>query len=203
MAGDAPMSDDRAAVEARIRAATDSARWGDATTAALTGYGDELLGYLVAVTRNETDATDAFSIFAESLWRGLATFRWDCSFRTWAYGLARNALARLKRDPHRRRAVVLDDSHVEALVEQLRSRTATFLRTETKDKIARLRAELAPDDQTLLILRINRGLAWRDIARVLAPDGDAATPAALDKHAAALRKRFERLKTEIKQRARA
>jgi RNA polymerase sigma-70 factor (ECF subfamily) len=99
--------------------------------------------------------------------------------------------------------VPLDDSGVEALVAQVRSRTATFLRTETRDKIARLRAALDPDDQTLLILRINRGLAWRDIARVLTPDGDATTPAALDKRAAALRKRFERLKTELKERARA
>jgi RNA polymerase sigma-70 factor (ECF subfamily) len=194
-------SDDRTALEARIRSAADAARWSDAATVALGGYGEEVLGYLVAVTRNETDARDAFSIFAESLWRGLPGFRWECAFRTWAYGLARNALARIKRDPHRRRAVPLEDAHVEALVEKLRSRTSTFLRTETRDKIARLRAALAPDDQTLLILRINRGLAWRDIARVLAPDR--ATGAALDRQAAALRKRFERLKTDLKERARA
>jgi RNA polymerase sigma-70 factor (ECF subfamily) len=194
-------SDDRTALEARIRSAADAARWSDAATVALGGYGEEVLGYLVAVTRNETDARDAFSIFAESLWRGLPGFRWECAFRTWAYGLARNALARIKRDPHRRRAVPLEDAHVEALVEKLRSRTSTFLRTETKDKIARLRAALAPDDQTLLILRINRGLAWRDIARVLAPDG--ATGAVLDRQAASLRKRFERLKTDLKERARA
>ena len=195
MAEGAPVS------EAAIRAAADGARWSEAATAALRSYGEEILGYLVAVTRNEADARDAFSIFAEMMWRGLPGFRWECTFRTWAYGLARNSVVRVKRDPHRRRAVALDDVVVEALVEQVRSRTATFMRTETKDKIARLRAELAPDDQTLLILRINRGLAWREIARVLA--GDDVTAAALDKHAAALRKRFERLKTEIKARARA
>ena len=192
---------DGATIEARIRSAADAARWADAATAALTGYGEELLGYLVTMTRNEQDANDAFSILTEKIWRGLPGFRWECSFRTWAYGLARHALARLKRDPHRRRTVPLDDAYVEAVAQKLRSRTATFLRTETKDKLARLRAELAPDDQTLLILRFNRKLAWRDIARVLSPDGDAATPASLDKLAAALRKRFERLKTELKQRA--
>jgi RNA polymerase sigma-70 factor (ECF subfamily) len=193
--------EERAAVEARIRAAADAARWSDAATAALTGYGDELLGYLVAMTRSETDAGDAFSLFAEDLWKGLPKFRWECTLRTWAYGLARHALARIRRDPHRRRALPLTEARVEALVEEVRSRTATFLRTETKDKIAKLRAELEPDDQTLLILRINRGLAWRDIARVLLPDGDDAKPAALEKHAAALRKRFERLKTDLKARA--
>jgi RNA polymerase sigma-70 factor, ECF subfamily len=194
--------EDRAAVEARTRAATDAERWADAATAAITGYGEEILGYLVAMTRNETDAADAFSLFAEDLWKGLRKFRWECTLRTWAYGLARHALARVRRDPHRRRAVALDDDALDALVATLRSRTATFLRTETRDKIAKLRATLEPDDQTLLILRINRGLGWRDIARVLSPDGDAATPAALDKLSAALRKRFERLKADLKARAR-
>lgn len=196
------MSDeDRAALEARTRAATDAERWSDAATTAIVGYGEEILGYLVAMTRNETEAADAFSLFAEDLWKGLRKFRWECTLRTWAYGLARHALARVRRDPHRRRAVPLDDSTVEALVAKVRSRTSTFLRTETRDKIAKLRAALEPDDQTLLILRINRGLPWRDIARVLAPDGDTATPAALDKLAASLRKRFERLKSDLKERA--
>ena len=195
------MNDDRAELEASIRAAATAARWNDAATLALNGYGDELLGYLVAMLRDETAASDAFALCAEDLWRGLPRFRWECSFRTWAYGLARHAIARVKRDPHRRRATALDDAPVAMLVEQVRSRTATFLRTETKDKVAALRAALDPDDQTLLILRLNRGLPWREIAHVLAGDDEVA-PAALDRQAAALRKRFERLKTELKARVR-
>jgi len=196
------VTDEREVAETRIREAAGAGRWADAATAALRAYGDELLGYLVAVTRNETDAADAFSLFTEDLWRGLPRFRWECTFRTWAYGLARHALARVRRDPHRRRAVPLDDGHVAALVADLRSRTATFLRTETKDKVARIRAELDPDDQTLLILRLNRGLAWRDIARVMSPEDVEPDRAALDRLAAALRKRFERLKADLKSRAR-
>lgn len=196
------MIDDRAAAEATIREAAEAGRWADAATAALRAYGDELLGYLVAVTRNETDAGDAFSHLTEDMWKGLPGFRWACSFRTWIYGLARHALSRVRRDPHRRRAVPLADAHVAALIDELRSRTATFLRTETRDKIARLRAELDPDDQTLLILRINRRLPWRDIARVMSPDAAEASPADLDRRTAALRKRFERLKADLKARAR-
>ena len=196
------MSEERAAVEARIRAACDAARWSDAATAAIAGYGDELLGYLVAILRSETEAGDAFSLLAEDLWKSLPQFRWECTLRTWTYALARHAIGRIRRDPHRRRVIPLEDSQMSALIAQVRSRTATFLRTETKDKVAKLRAELEPDDQTLLILRINRGLPWRDIARVLAAEDADVTPAALDKHAAALRKRFERLKTDLKERAR-
>lgn len=194
------MTEDRAAVEAQIRNAAEAANWSSAATAAIGGYGDEILGYLVAMTRNEADAGDAFSVFAENVWKDLPKFRWESTFRTWAYGVARNALAKLRRDPYRRRAVPLDDAGFEGLVAEVRSRTSTFLRTETRDKIAKLRAELEPDDQSLLILRINRGLAWRDIAQIMA-ESDDATPEAVDKLAAALRKRFERLKAELRVKA--
>lgn len=189
--------------EAEIREACAAARWADATTAALQLYGDELLGYVAAMTRDPDDADEVFSIFGEMLWKGLPRFRWECSFRTWAYRLARHALGRLRRDPHRRRARPLADSEVAPLLAPLRSRTATFLRSETKDKLAEVRASLPPDDQTLLILRINRKLEWRDIARILDGDGDGEPePAVLTRRAAALRKRFERLKDELRERLR-
>jgi RNA polymerase sigma-70 factor (ECF subfamily) len=186
--------------EHAIRDAAAAGRLGDAATLGLGLYGGELLGYLVAIARDEVAAGEVFSMLAEDLWRGLAKFRWECTFRTWAYGLARSALSRYRRDAYRRRAVALEDSPYAEQVAKLRSTTATYLRTETKDKIARLRAELEPDDQTLLILRINRNLGWREIARVFA-EADGEGDVELDRRAAALRKRFERLKTEIKKRA--
>jgi len=194
------VSEDRAVVEAQIRDAANAANWSSAATAALGTYGDEILGYLVAMTRNETDARDAFSLFAESVWKDLPRFRWESTFRTWAYGIARTSVAQLHRDPYRRRAVPLDDAGFEGIVAEVRSRTTTFMRTESRDKLAKLRAELEPDDQSLLILRINRGLTWREIAQVMAESADP-TSAATDKLAAALRKRFERLKTELRLKA--
>ena len=195
------MSEQRAAVEARIRAAATATNWRAAAAGVLEGYGDEILGYLVAVMRSETDAEDAFSMFCESVCTALPQFRWECTVRTWAYSLARNAAYGVRRDPHRRRVVPLADHHLEEIAAQLRTRTSSYLRTEMRDKIAKLRASLDPDDQTLLILRLSRGLTWREIARVLAADGSS-TDAALDKLTASLRKRFERLKAEIKERAR-
>ena len=51
-----------------------------------------------------------------------------------------------------------------------------------------------PDGGTLLVLRVDRRMSWRDIARVMAdaPDED------LDKFAATLRKRFERVKERLR-----
>ncbi len=196
------MGEQHAAVEARIREAATGNNWRAAAAGVFEGYGDEILGYLVAVMRSETDAEDAFSMFCESVCMALPQFRWESTARTWAYSLARNAAYRLRRDPHRRRVIPLADQHLEEIAAQLRSRTASYLRTEMRDKIAKLRASLDPDDQTLLILRLSRGLTWREIARVLAAEGESSTDAALDKLTASLRKRFERLKAEIKERAR-
>lgn len=184
--------------EHRIRAACEAKAWDAATTVALETYGPELLSYLVAVLRNASDADDVFGVVAESLWKSLPEFRWQSSFRTYAYTVARHAYLKHVRSPRQRaRAVPLSSPSAEHLVAQLRSRTATYLRTETKDKIAQLRAQLDPEDQTLLILRINRQLPWRDIARIMS-DGD---DDEVDRRAAALRKRFERLKEELRTKA--
>jgi RNA polymerase sigma-70 factor (ECF subfamily) len=184
--------------ETAIRDACSAGRWAEAVTVALHMYGDEILGYLVAMTRDEAMAKEAFSVFGEMVWKGLPRFRWECAFRTWGYQVARHALGRVRRDAHRRRAVPLDDDHVAGMVAQIRSRTATFLRTASRDKLAALRAEMSQDDQTLLVLRINRKLPWQDIARVLS-DGDEDS-AAITRRSAALRKRFERLKAELRAR---
>lgn len=194
---------DRSALEAAIRASCESARWADAASAALGGYGGELLGFLVALTRDEVEAGEAFSTFSEDMWSALPRFAWHSSFRTWAYTLARHAASRQRRAARRRRSVPLSDEHVAGLVEELRSRTADYLRTESKERFAAVRAKLEPDDQTLLILRVNRGLSYREIAQVLAEPDVALGDDELARRASALRKRMERLKADIKELLRA
>ncbi len=184
-------------VELRVRAACDVRAWDEAATLALETYGPELMSYLVAVLRNASDADDVYAAVTESLWRALPTFRWDSSFRTFAYTIARHAYLKHARDPRQRdRPAGLSSPSAKAVAARPHSRTATYLRTETRDRIAELRAQLDPEDQTLLILRVNRQLPWRDIARIMADeDGDD------DRRAAALRKRFERLKEELRTKA--
>ncbi len=205
MAERAPDSGDDQGVDARAareqvvrdRLTAGSAR--DAAAAAIVLYGGEVLGFLHAVARDEDLASEAFSVFSEDLLRGLAAFRWDASLRTWCYALARNALHRLRRDPRRRARnnVPLSNrsADVSAVVEQVRTQTLPFLRTEVKDELRRLRDALDPDDHALLVLRIDRKMSWRDIARAL-PGDDGQE---LDRRAATLRKRFERAKTMLRE----
>jgi RNA polymerase sigma-70 factor, ECF subfamily len=190
---------EREDLEQRLRVACEAARWAEAATVALEGYGPELYRFLAAITRKGDDATESYARFCEYLWSGLPRFRWASSFRTWAYALARHAWWHEMRDPGRRaeRRVPLSDAAVAEIAELVRTRTQTFLRTEKKDQLAALRDRLDPDDQTLLILRVDRDMAWRDIARVIG-DLDDDSDAAISKRAAALRKRFERLKADLR-----
>lgn len=194
------MDEKREGLEEQIRGYCDAQQWGPAATAALRGYGPEVLGYLSAMSRTETDAAEVFSSFCEDMWKGLPKFRWQSSFRTWAYTLARHALYRLGRDPQRRRDrnVALDGTpEVFELAEQVRTTTMIHLRTETKNKFTALRDQLEPDDRTLLILRVDRKLAWNEIAAIMA-DEQEPTPDQLKRGAATLRKRFERAKERLR-----
>jgi RNA polymerase sigma-70 factor (ECF subfamily) len=174
-----------------------------ATTLIVQTYGPQILGYLTAMARVEADAHDAFSQFCEDLWRGLAGFRWRSSLRTWSYTLARHALHRQwaaapqRHGPH----VGLSEApELAALAARARTTTLESARTDARSRFAALRDALDPDDRTLLILRVDRRMAWRDIAEVLGEDPD---PAAIQRRCVALRKRFERLKESLGARLRA
>ncbi|MDC0671559.1 RNA polymerase sigma factor [Nannocystis radixulma] len=190
--GRAELADELAAA---VRASLDRGDVADATSRVVRGHGPEILGYLVAMSRREIDAHDAFAQFCEDVWRGLAGFRWQASLRTWCYVVARNALRRQWGGAPERHGLHVSPSQVPELAAQVRTATAEYVRTETKSRFAALREQLEPDDRTLLILRVDRRMGWRDIAAVLGEPLDAA---GLERRAAALRKRFERLKLELR-----
>ena len=184
-------------VEANVRRLCETGAYDLATTATLRAYGHEVLRFLCALNKSEADASDVFSVFAEDLWRSLAGFAWECSLRTWAYTLARRASFRTMR-AKRRRATNGSPSAISNLVQKVRTETLTYLRTETKTRIRALRDALPEEDRALLMLRVDRGLAWDELARVLS-EGDADTDdVALKREAARLRKRFQLLKEKLK-----
>ena len=184
--------EDRGASERAIQALCEAGAYPAATTAALRMYGIELLGFLRALAGDDDLAGDAFGELGENIWRGLPRFRWESSLRSWLYSLARNALAQLRRDPRRRRDRNLPLSVAPEMAAVARTVTRDIQRTEVKDEFRILREQLDPEEHELLLLRLDRGLAWKDIARILGGTGD------LDARAAALRKRFERARQRLK-----
>jgi RNA polymerase sigma-70 factor (ECF subfamily) len=161
------------------------------TTLALERYGPEILGVLAVQLRSTADAADAFSLFAEDLWRGLPGFQWRCSLRAWAHRIARNAAVRWAtagaRSPERN--IPMEQAGVFELAEQVRSSTLVHLRTEVKSEVRRLREELPQAEQMLLILRVDKALEWHEIASALAEQDLAEDE--LKREAARLRKRFQ------------
>jgi RNA polymerase sigma-70 factor (ECF subfamily) len=188
------MGGDTGDVEAGILARLEAHDEAGAATLAIRRLGPPILGYIVAVVRDEDDANEVFSMFCEDLWRGIGAFRRESSFKTWAYKVAWHATLRLLRDPSRRRGRALATNEAEGLAAEVRSTTALHLRTGSKDALADMRAKLLPEEQALLVLRIDRDLSWSEIADVLG-DGQGA------RAEAALRKRFERLKEKLRKEA--
>src|SRR4051794_26294775 len=62
---------DREALEGRIRHLCEAGNFGEATNAALRGYGSEIFALLIALHRSEPDAAEVFAELSERVWKGL------------------------------------------------------------------------------------------------------------------------------------
>jgi RNA polymerase sigma-70 factor (ECF subfamily) len=151
--------------------------------------GPEILAFLRALLRDEDDAQDAFQSFAEDVWTGLPSFRWESSLRTWAYRLAANQARNQRRDAWRRKGRRLATEEYSHIAEEVRS--GSKLRDERQRRtLDLLREELDLDDRALLVLRLDRKLTWDEVAQVLSSEGPPVAPNSMAK-------RFERLKDRL------
>lgn len=196
---------ERAEVESHIRACCTGGDLKQAATLTLTQYGGEIYSLLLARLRAEADAQEVYSIFAESLWRGLPGFEWRSTMRTYCYSIACNAAARYVRAPAlrpERNLSLPETGDVSAIVAHARTQTATFLRTEARTRLQRLRDQLPPDDQLLLVLRVDRGLRWDELV-LISSDGATLAPEEQKREAGRLRKRFQTIKATLQRLAEA
>ncbi len=199
--------DKRREVEDDIKRRAERGDLQGAASLAIRAYGTEIFELLAALHRSDVDAAEVFSMFAEKLWRFLPSFRWDASFRTWAYTVARTASLDFRRAEKRRVARVAplaDGSMLSELAAEVRDVTQSYLKTDRRDRFAEIRSRLDPDDQELLMLRVDRGLAWDELAVVLHGASEPPlTPETKKRAAARLRKRFQLLKEKLYEMGRA
>jgi RNA polymerase sigma-70 factor (ECF subfamily) len=194
------MANDREMLEQEIRELCQRGDTGGAVERALQGYGMEIMRLMASVLHNPELAKDAFGIFCESLLKGLPSFRWESSFRTWAYRLARNSCYQLVHSPAARETPVSSSGIPEAPLRQ-RSDTRPWQRTSVKERFRALRESLEPDDRMLLLLRVDQRLPWTEVARVMWDSDEPATSAAITRKATALRQQFQRVKAHLRQMA--
>jgi RNA polymerase sigma-70 factor, ECF subfamily len=160
-----------------------------AATLVLKEFGPEILRFLSSVLREDDDAADAFSQFAENLWRGLGSFRGHSSLRTWAFRVAWNSAFSLRNDAWHRYGRRFETGEASRLAEELRTKTVVRVARQ-HDALEKLRQTLSTEDQTLLALRLDREFSWEEIAEILSTSGERVQPLTL-------MKRFERLKKRL------
>lgn len=187
---------ERTAIEESIQSLAVAGTYEDAIHAAIDGYGGELLGFLVKMTGSDAAGQDAFQDLCIMLWEQLPDFRWQSTFRTWAYRVARGAI----RDQTSNREVRLNTHAAAALRADDLTRTATlaFRKTESRDELRAALAELSASDREIVVLRIYDRMSWKDIARVVSDEPDLEADE-LTRQAASLRKKFERAKAQLRE----
>jgi RNA polymerase sigma-70 factor (ECF subfamily) len=193
-------------VHERIQPLCRSGDFDTATTVILRELGPSVYHYLISRTRDEDVAAEAFSRFAEDLWRGMKKFRHEVNVRIWVFAIARNSAGQVLRKRNRERARSRDFTSTLAnrIANEVRTTTIQYLRTDTKLRFAQLRERLSPDEQAMLVLRINQRLSWDDIARIHLSDGTGEVSSAeLKREAARLRKQFQLVRQKLRQLAQA
>jgi len=179
-------------LEGRLEALIAGGALAEAATAVIRGYGPGILGYLATLLREDEAAREAFSEFAEELWKALPRFAKKSSVKTWAYAIAYHCALRYRRARARRRARPLRDSEFSKIAASVHATSRAFSRTAADRKLDALRKSLTDEEQTLLVLRLDRRMSWEEIAEVLgSPPGGSST----------LRKRFQRLKDRLRRAA--
>ena len=181
-------------IDGRVRLLVAEGHVEAASEVALRELGPAVLRYVRSTIRDEELAADAFSEFAEDLWRGLPGFRGEASLRTWAFRVAWNAMLRVKNDAWQRRRVGLSRGPASALANEMRTHTPVALDRQAR-VLDSLRSRLSLEDQGLLALRVDQGLSWAEVAEVVASEGEPVKVQALEK-------RFQRLKERIAEMAR-
>jgi RNA polymerase sigma-70 factor (ECF subfamily) len=176
-------------LDAQVQARLAAGDPGGAATELIEAYGPAILRYLRSMLGVVDDAADGFSQWAENVWRGLPGFRFDASMKTWCYRLAWNTSQNLRNEAWRRHGERLATGHASALAQSIRT-GSVVVQERQRQALAELRAALSEEDRSLLTLRLDQELTWEEMAGVLSSEE---APVA----AAALAKRFERIKARL------
>jgi RNA polymerase sigma-70 factor (ECF subfamily) len=186
---------DVAVFDAEVRGLVVSGRARDAADVLLSRLSPELRPFLHRLLGDVSLADEAHSATCERLWRGLATFRWECSLRSWSYIIARREANRC-RVRHARAGVQQTTLSKADQIAARGTSTSSRVSTTRRDQLESLRASLSDEDRDLLVLRVERGLAWKEIAVAFLEEDDASAET-VTREAARLRQRFRAIRVRV------
>ena len=191
------MSDD---VETDIRGLIEGGELNAAMEGTLEAYGTALYGYIFSLARDHQVAEEVFQMASVDIWRGLEGFSWRSALKTWCFTVSRNAWLRYSRSPHRRRFDPLTtDAQRNLIARATRSATQQWRRTESKHWLWEVVERFDAEDQQLFRLRLMHKMAWKEIARLIYEEpGAPLDDDQIKRRSARLRKRYNRLKEELR-----
>jgi RNA polymerase sigma-70 factor (ECF subfamily) len=192
---DTQQGQDAAGFDAEVRGFVLAGRERQAADLLLTRLSPELRPFLHRLLGDVALADEAHSNTCERLWRGLPTFRWECSLRSWSYIIARREASRCRARHARAGVQQTTLSKADEVAARIESASGTFSTTR-RDQLDNVRASLSDEDRDLVVLRVERGLAWKEIAAAFLEDDDS-SPENLSREAARLRQRFRAIRTKI------
>ena len=119
------------------------------------------------ITRNRDDAQEVAQEVFLKIYRKLRSFRFQASFKTWAYRVTANAAI----NSYRRRAKEMARSgdfdiaiKTEGVCEVVESEVD---QKDNQEQVSKLLEELNPDQRTCVVLRELEGLSYKEIAKAL------------------------------------
>jgi RNA polymerase sigma-70 factor (ECF subfamily) len=183
------------------RAVLEEAARGDFNAAverAVRLFGPGVSRYLLGAIGERADAEDAFGEWQLALIDALPRFEQRATLRTFLFALARHAAAHAI-DARRRRTAMRADvgtSRLCGIAQEVFVETLRHLPPALEQQALTANADLDAEERGLLVLYAGQELSWKEVVAVLGVDG--AEPGA---EAARLRKRFERLKEKLRERA--
>jgi RNA polymerase sigma-70 factor (ECF subfamily) len=191
----------RQELEQRIHELWRRGETGHAVQAALEGYGPEFMRLLGSILHDREQTRDAYSTLTERLLTDLPAFRWECSFRTWAYQVARHLAYRMAASPAARELPVSLGAFRDE-VQPERSLPKPWLQSTVKARFRELRERLSPHEQAILAFRVDQRMSWHDVVRAMAGPEEVLSREELDRKSAVLRQQFQRIKVRLRELAR-
>jgi len=190
-------------IEVRLGELLDAEATNEAVSLVISRLGPKLRGFVHAVMLDRGAAEEVWADVTLDIYRGLGSWSRERPILPWCLGVARNACRRYWRGQRAsRRSGPIDPNQgwTFSQPQPARSPTPMWKTTPARQALEILRASLTADERTLLILRVDKQLPWREVTSVMHPELE--SPAALSRREAALRKRFERTLARLRKLAR-
>lgn len=182
------------ALTAEVRRLVNEGSQREAADLLLARFSPELRPFLHRLLGDTALADEAHSATCERMWRGLATFRWECSLRSWSYIIARREASRCRARHVRARGHETTLSAAEQVAQA--GNTAATISTAARDQLEQLRTTLTDEERDILVLRVERGLAWKEIAASFLDENDL-DPEVVAREATRLRQRFRSIRVTV------